>query len=152
LNNKLTKEDRMPDIAMQVDTTASPEATHRALTSTDGVAGWWTTRNETQGVEGQVDRFWVPDAPISWDMRVEQSDPGKLVAWRCVGGPPEWIGTEVRWTLEPTGSGGTLVIFDHTGFAEVGTMFRIVTLGWAQILGRLKQYLDTGQPAPFFTL
>jgi hypothetical protein len=30
-------------------------------------------------------------------------------------------------------------------------MFRIVTLGWAQMLLQLKQYLDSGQPAPFFS-
>jgi hypothetical protein len=30
-------------------------------------------------------------------------------------------------------------------------MFRIVTLGWAQMLLQLKQSLDSGQPAPFFS-
>jgi hypothetical protein len=30
-------------------------------------------------------------------------------------------------------------------------MFRMVTLGWAQMLLRLKEYLDSGQPVPFFS-
>jgi hypothetical protein len=44
------------------------------------------------------------------------------------------------------------VLFDHTRFTEPGTMFRVVTLGWAQMLLRLQQYLPTGVPAPFFAL
>jgi hypothetical protein len=33
----------------------------------------------------------------------------------------------------------------------VGEVFRIVTLGWAQMLLHLKQCLDSGQPTPFFS-
>jgi uncharacterized protein YndB with AHSA1/START domain len=139
----------MPDIAMQIDAAATADAAYRALTTTDGVAGWWTDRNETTAAIGAVDRFHFPDAPMSWDMRVEQAEPGKLLAWHCVGGPPQWIGTGVRWTLQPT-QDGTLVLLDHTGFAEVDSMFRIVTLGWAQMLLSLREYLQTGTPAPFF--
>jgi len=86
---------------------------------------------------------------MSWDMRVEQAEPGKLLTWHCIGGPPQWIGTDVRWTLQPT-LDGTLVLLDHNGFAEVDPMFRIVTLGWAQLLLRLRDYLQTGTPAPMF--
>jgi uncharacterized protein YndB with AHSA1/START domain len=141
----------MADIAMQVDVAAPPDAVHKALTSTDGIAGWWTTRNETHGTVGGVDRFWFPDAPMSWDMEVVDSVPGERVAWRCVGGPPEWVGTEVRWSLSPSDA-GTLVVFDHTGFAAVSPMFRIVTVGWAQLLERLQRYLGSGEPSPYFDL
>jgi hypothetical protein len=42
-------------------------------------------------------------------------------------------------------------VFDHTGFADKEGMFRVVTLGWAQMLLRLKGYAESGTPAPFFT-
>lgn len=142
----------MPDIAMQIDVASSAEAAYRALTTTEGVAGWWTDRNETSGIAGQVDRFHFPGVPVSWDMRVEQAEPAKLLAWHCVGGPPQWVGTDVRWTLQPASDGpdGTLIVLDHTGFTEIDPMFRIVTLGWAQMLLRLRDYLQTGTSAPFF--
>jgi hypothetical protein len=55
----------MHDIATQIDTTADAAAAYTALTTTtDGVAGWWTTRNQTTGTLGAVDRMWFPDAPI----------------------------------------------------------------------------------------
>jgi uncharacterized protein YndB with AHSA1/START domain len=59
----------MADIAMQAEVAAKPAEVYRALTSTDGVAGWWTTRNKTSGVVGEVERFWFPDAPMSWDRK-----------------------------------------------------------------------------------
>ena len=141
----------MADIAIQIDTTADPAATYTALTTTDGVAGWWTTRNQTSGTVGEVDQMWFPDAPMAWELRVDEAVPGKVLARHCVGGPPQWIGTDVRFALEPAPQGGTKILLDHTGFAGVDEMFRIVTLGWAQMLLRLRQYLDNGRPAPFFS-
>jgi uncharacterized protein YndB with AHSA1/START domain len=139
------------DIAMQLDLAGEPAATYRALTTSDGVAGWWTTRNQTAGTVGEVDRMWFPDAPIAWELRVDEAVPGKLLVRRCVGGPPQWHGTEVRFALEAAPDGGTLVVFDHNGFAEVDAMFRRVTMGWAQMLLRLKQYVEGGEPVPFFS-
>jgi hypothetical protein len=71
-------------------------------------------------------------APMAWELRVDEAVPGKDLARHCVGGPPPWIGTDVR-------------------FAQIDEMFRIVTLGSAQMLLHLKQYLDSGRPAPFFS-
>ncbi|HEX6676244.1 MAG TPA: SRPBCC domain-containing protein [Actinomycetes bacterium] len=73
-----------------------------------------------------------------------------MLARHRVGGPPDWVGTDVRFTLEAGPGGGTRVVFDHAGFAQVNEMFRIVTLGWAQMLQRLERYAASGEPAPFF--
>ncbi len=48
------------DIAMQIDVPAAAQDVYAALTTTAGVAGWWTTRNETEGRPGEIDRFWFP--------------------------------------------------------------------------------------------
>jgi uncharacterized protein YndB with AHSA1/START domain len=140
----------MYDIAMQLDLAAEPATVYRALSTTDGVAGWWTTQNETEGRVGGVDHYRFPDAPVSWDMRVDSAEPEKQLGWHCVGGPPQWVGTDVRWTLEPGPDAGTRLVFDHAGFAAKDEMFRVVTLGWAQMLLRLKEYAETGRPVPFF--
>jgi uncharacterized protein YndB with AHSA1/START domain len=140
----------MPDIAMQIDVGADPATVYRALTTTEGVAGWWTTRNQTTGMVGETDRMCFPDAPMAWELRVDEAVPGKLLARHCVGGPPAWVGTDVRFALEAAPNGGTRVLFDHTGFAAVDEMFRIVTLGWAQMLLQLQRHTETGEPAPYF--
>jgi uncharacterized protein YndB with AHSA1/START domain len=139
----------VPDIAMQFDADVPADAVYRALTTTEGIAGWWTDRNRTAGVAGGVDTFDFPGAPMSYEMRVDQAEPAKLLSWHCVAGPPAWVGTDVRWTIRPS-DGGTTVLLDHTGFGEVDSMFRIVTLGWAQMIIKLKQYLESGKADPFF--
>jgi hypothetical protein len=81
----------MADIAMQVEVAAAPADVYQALTSTDGVAGWWTTRNETSGVVGKVDRFWFPDAPMSfgWAQVLE-----RLQRYLATGTPTPYFNQE----------------------------------------------------------
>jgi hypothetical protein len=45
---------------------------------------------------------------------------------------------------------GARLVFDHVGFAGKEGMFRVVTLGWAQMLLRLKEYAQSGTRMPFF--
>jgi uncharacterized protein YndB with AHSA1/START domain len=141
----------MVDIATQIETSADATAAYRALTTTDGIAGWWTTRNTTTGQVGAVNEYRFPGVPMAYEMRVDEAVAGKRVSWHCLAGPPQWVGTDVRFTLEaaPDGS-GTRIVFDHTGFPAVDEMFRIVTLGWAQMLLRLKEHLDNGTAVPYF--
>ena len=43
----------MPDILHRVEIKASPKDTYRALTTIDGLAGWWTTN--TKGGADDID-------------------------------------------------------------------------------------------------
>jgi uncharacterized protein YndB with AHSA1/START domain len=141
----------MADIATLIDLRADATAVYRALTTTEGVAGWWTTRNTTTDQAGAVNEYRFPGMPTAYEMRVDEAVAGKRVSWHCVGGPPQWIGTDVRFTLEAAPDGaGTRVIFDHTGFPAVDEMFRAVTMGWVQMLLRLRDYVDNGTAVPYF--
>jgi uncharacterized protein YndB with AHSA1/START domain len=141
----------MSEILMQVDVAADRGTVWEALTTRQGIASWWTTRAEVPAGPGAVLRLSFPDAPITWDLRVDRADEPERLVWRCVGGPPQWIDTEVAFKLEPAAEGrGTTVRFDHTGWRDTDQMFRVVTYGWGQMLGRLKGFADTGRPMPYF--
>lgn len=56
----------------------------------------------------------------------------------------------VAWTIDKAAD-AVIVRLDHNDFAEVDDMFRIVTVGWAQMLLSLKAYLESGRRRPFFT-
>jgi uncharacterized protein YndB with AHSA1/START domain len=123
---------------------------YSALTTRDGITGWWTSRAEVSGAAvGDTLRMSFPDAPITWGMRIAVADEPSRVEWDCTGGPPGWAQTRLVWTVEKTDT-GTVVRLDHAGFPEVNDMFRIVTVGWAQVLLSLKAYLETGRRKPFF--
>jgi hypothetical protein len=135
---------------IQIDSTSS-ETAHAALTTRDGITGWWTSRAEVPGSSlGDVLKLSFPDAPLTWDLRVSRADAPKALEWTCVGGPPGWNGTSLTWSIEPTDQ-GVVVRFDHTGFGAVDDMFRTVTVGWAQLLLSLKAYLESGERRPFFS-
>jgi uncharacterized protein YndB with AHSA1/START domain len=134
---------------IQIDHVEAPAA-YAALTTQDGITGWWTSRADVPGARaGQVLRMSFPDAPITWDMRIDKADAPTLVEWECIGGPPGWEHTRVGWGVEATDA-GAVVRLDHTGFPEVDDMFRIVTVGWAQMLLSMKAYLESGVRKPVF--
>jgi len=129
---------------------ADAPAAFAAVTTQPGITGWWTSRAEVSGAgTGDTLKMSFPDAPMTWDMRVEATDAPQRVDWACEGGPPGWASTHLTWQFEPTPT-GVVVRFDHTGFAEVDDMFRIVTVGWAQMLVSMKAYLESGVRQPFF--
>ena len=81
---------------IQIDGVDAPAA-YTALTSQDGITGWWTSRAAVPGASvGDVLKMSFPEAPITWDMRIDKSDPPGLVEWGCIGGPPGWENTPDR--------------------------------------------------------
>jgi uncharacterized protein YndB with AHSA1/START domain len=136
---------------MQFDVAASPPTVWDALTTHEGITSWWSARAEVPTGRGVVLKLSFPDAPITWDLRVDEAGEPERLGWHCVGGPPQWLDTDIAFALSPAGHGdGTTVYFDHVGWRETDQMFRIVTFGWGQVLARLKAFLDSGKPVPYF--
>jgi uncharacterized protein YndB with AHSA1/START domain len=134
----------------QVQTDADAKSAYDAITTHEGITGWWTSRAEVPpAAVGAAVRPRFPDMPVGHDLRVVRLVEPTAVAWRCVAGPPGWVGTEIAWNVEPLDR-GSVIRLDHTGWAEVDDMFRIVTVGWAQMLLSLKAYLDSGERRPVF--
>jgi uncharacterized protein YndB with AHSA1/START domain len=126
---------------------AAPDRVYDALTTIDGLAGWWT--NDTTGNTdvGGVIEFRFPRG--GFDMEVIESLPDKRVTWKVVGGPDEWIGTTVDWDLRPAGE-YTIVHFKHEGWKEPVEFMHHCSTKWATYLMSLKSLVETGagQPAP----
>ena len=105
----------MVDILHRIGVTASPDDVYAALTTVDGLAGWWTEDTTGDGRVGGVLRFRF--VPGGFDMRVRELEPAKLVRWEVADGPEEWIGTTVEFELSQE-DGFTIVMFRHEGWRE----------------------------------
>jgi uncharacterized protein YndB with AHSA1/START domain len=140
----------MSEIITQFDVDAPAATVWHALTTREGIRSWWTTQAEV--AEGQAAdlRLRFPDAPMSWDFRVEEAAGNELLRWHCVGGPPPWVDTDILFRLVAAPEGGTRVLFDHTGWKDADEIVRVVTFGWVQMFLRLKGYAETGTPQPYF--
>ena len=98
----------MPAIHFRTTVDAQPEAVYDALATQEGLAGNWTDQLEVPEETGGVARFgFGPDWAKTLELRVDALEPGRHVEWTPVGGFPGWIGTAIRWDLEPADDGGT---------------------------------------------
>lgn len=140
----------MATILLRVPIDAKPKVAFEAIATSEGVNGWWS--NHTQGPDGTGSTMKVafPEAPITFDFEVTEEAPAERVAWRCLAGPPEWVGTDVSFDIEVDGEGNTSVLFAHDGWATTKESFPFIAYSWAQILPRLKKLAETGERDPFF--
>jgi len=124
---------------------ASLDEVYAALTTIEGLAGWWTTDTKGDTEVGGVIAFRF--ASGGFDMEVVETNPGEGLLWKVVDGPAEWIGTTVRWTLKQEDN-YVIVLFAHAGWrGPVGFMYHCSTR-WARFLVSLKQLVETGTGAP----
>ena len=138
----------MTDVLFRFDVDASPETVLEAIKTTDGIKGFWTSRADVPAEVGQTVKVEFAIAPAPFDLRLEQSDDSTVV-WRTETFPPHWVGTTVRWDVEPRDDGAS-VRFRHAGFGdddEAG----MVAYTWGQIMVRLKEYAESGRRNPVFT-
>jgi uncharacterized protein YndB with AHSA1/START domain len=125
---------------------SSPDAVYRALTTIEGLSGWWA-RNTTgvaDGVGGVIEFRFVPGG---FDMEVIDLKPAERVVWRVVDGPPEWIGTTVNWEIKQEDD-WTIILFSHAGWREPVEFMYHCSTKWATYLMSLKALLETGLGSP----
>jgi len=135
----------MVDILHRVGIAASPEDVYEALTTIEGLAGWWAENTHgTTEVGGVIAFRFVAGG---FDMEVVELDPRTHVRWKVVEGPEEWIGTTVDWELKQEG-GYTIVLFRHVGWREPVEFMHHCSTKWALFLMSLKDLVETGKGAP----
>lgn len=136
-------------IRMQFDVEADETAVLEALTTTKGIASWWSDTVEgTPEQSGGDLRVSFPDLPQPFEFAVERD--GGNVVWETGGFPPWWHGTSIHWEVGPHPErDGTLLRFTHAGFDPDADIIPIITPAWALIISRLKSYAETGEPNPF---
>ncbi|MBX3652405.1 MAG: SRPBCC domain-containing protein [Burkholderiales bacterium] len=140
------------DILHRVGIKAAPEKVYQALATREGLAGWWTRDTEGDGSRsgGALKfRFHNPaGAEIgSFDMKVLELKPAGRVSWQVTGGPEEWIGSTIEWSLKQEDD-YTIVLFRHSGWKEAVEFMHHCSTKWALFLMSLKALVETGTGAP----
>jgi uncharacterized protein YndB with AHSA1/START domain len=128
----------MATILLRVPLDAEPKDVYDALSTSEGINGWWSNHTEGPDGVGSSIKVGFPDAPITFDFEVVKEVAGERVAWRCLAGPPEWIGTHITYDIQ-TNEGETSVLLTHDGWSSTEESFPFIAYSWAQILPRLKK-------------
>ena len=139
------------EILLAIGIQADAEKITEAASTKDGLAGFWTSRNDARPEVGSEASFGFPSAPVDLKLRLAALEPGKRVTWDSLGPWPYWEGTSIEWEVEPSEVGGTNVMFRHAGWADdyPDRDYASVSFVWGQVLARLKAYLESGQAQPF---
>ncbi|MFG1793507.1 SRPBCC domain-containing protein [Nocardia sp. NPDC049149] len=136
----------MVDILHRVGVKSSVDEVYSALATVDGLAGWWTDQTQGDPNAGGVVQFRFK--ADGFDMKVTDLQPGKQVRWEVIGGPPEWIGTEVVFDLKQDGE-YAIILFKHQGWKEPVEFMHHCTTKWGVFLMSLKSLVETGTGAPY---
>lgn len=138
-----------PDrIERTIELTHPPAEVWAALTTAEGLAGWFGDQASIELRPGGTARMaWAGGEKA--EMRIERVEEPTVFGftWHIYGLPDDDPRrTYVELTLEPVGAGTRLTVVE-SGFAQLpddvhGAAFDGNTRGWASELGELVDYLD----------
>jgi uncharacterized protein YndB with AHSA1/START domain len=141
----------MVNIIHRVAIRAPISKVYSALSTIDGLSGWWT--RETSGISeiGKVITFTFrnPSGKVIGEMGMEvvALHANKSVEWTCKSGPQEWIGTDLAFNLVHEGD-YTVVLFGHRNWREAVEFTAHCSTKWATFLLSLKDLVETGKGKP----
>ena len=141
----------MVDIIHRIGIKAPAAKVYKALSTIDGLAHWWTEEVEgEEGIGGKITftfRSETGDIKGKMSMEVQELNPDKDVRWRCIEGPPEWIGTVITFAMSQQDD-QTIIIFGHRNWREAVEFTAHCSMKWAVFLLSLREYVEKGKGKP----
>jgi uncharacterized protein YndB with AHSA1/START domain len=137
----------MPAIKHLLTINASPETIYKALTTTEGIANWWTPETKIGNNIGEINIFNFGDKYHN-EMKITKLISNKRVEWECLKGDREWIGTKLSFEIEEKNN-QTGLRFTHDLWKEETDFFASCNFQWGYYMRSIKQYCETGKGIPF---
>lgn len=137
------------DIVHSTHIATTPERLYEALTTQQGIAGWWTPEVEAEPTVGSINEMRFLGTTLKF--RVDALEPARSVAWSTVEAPAQWDDTQVLFHITPEDDDLVNLQFRHRGFASSEDGFGITSYSWAQYMRSIKLLLETGEGEPFGT-
>lgn len=137
----------MADILHRVGIRARAADVYAAITEPSGLQGWWSQHSKIEAVVGSQAAVSFYNNAVTFLLDITDLQPDKHVGWAVAGGPPDWAGTTIEWSLGEQ-DGQTTVDFAHRGFADMGGNFPSVNYNWGWYLTSLKYFLEQSKGMP----
>lgn len=139
----------MHSLDHEISIGASGRKVFLALTTPDGLRGWFSARTEGSGEPGSRWDMSFTGSSTRFVWEIETSTPDELVVWRCLQGPGDAPGTGASFALDEVG-GRTLLRFSHEGWPHTEGNFRRCNTLWGGLLHRLAIYAESDVPSPLY--
>lgn len=139
----------MHSLDHEIEIAATPAAVFSALTTAAGLQGWFSTGAAGSGEPGMSWDVTFPASSARFVWEVDASQLDLFVAWRCLEGPGDSVGTTATFRLETVGD-ATKVHFVHGGWPHTAGNFDRCNTLWGGLLHHLKAYVESGVAAPLY--
>ncbi len=135
----------MAEIRHNVAIKATAEKIYNAVTTQEGIEGWWCKHTTARPELGFMNIFIFGE--FRNEMKVTVLEPNKKVEWKCIASINEWVDTTISFELEAK-AGKTLLRFTHGNWKAVTDMFAACNYDWALFMKSLKSFCETGVGTP----
>src|SRR5688572_22606700 len=126
---------------------STPARLLEALTTKDGIKGWWTNDVDCDAEKREATfRFDKNGGEVASTFRLDTADDG-CVVMTCTAASHGWLHTTLVFRMQAQGN-KTRVALVHAGYAAKDELYENCTKGWAYFLESLKQYAETGKGTP----
>jgi uncharacterized protein YndB with AHSA1/START domain len=135
-------------IVHSVHVHSAPSKVYKALTTHEGLSGWWTTRVGIEPGVGGLVRFTF-DGDFHPHMKQTGLEQDRRVLWTCVDGHGNWQDNKFSFTLDDR-DGETMLHFEQEYAQELpDETYGIYNFNWGYYLNSLKALCETGVGTPF---
>jgi uncharacterized protein YndB with AHSA1/START domain len=136
------------DYQLSIRVKAAPGQLFDALTSVDGLAGWWVPVTGSGEAGGEL-RF-IMNSPDPLVIHVDEATRPATVRWTVTecNFLADWVGTRPTFTITAVDGGGSELHFRHGGLTPELECIEMCANGWNHYLGSLRDYVEVGRGAP----
>jgi uncharacterized protein YndB with AHSA1/START domain len=138
----------MKTIHHVLEIAAPREAVFAALTTGDGLSGWWSTQVKAGTAVGAVVDFTF-GSDFNPDMRITELTAPALLCWECAGGHEPWALSVFRFELEDAGGGTKVRFWQHYARELSDDAYGTYNYNWGYYLESLRLFSETGTGKPY---
>jgi hypothetical protein len=137
-------------ISKTVDIGASPDVVYRAVSTADGLHGWWAKNIKMEnGSAGALELTFGGGAHI-WRISFSKGTVPARAEWDVLEQRPlsEMNGTKLVFGIEKESSGSSKLRFQHVGLNPQCACYKDTDAAWDYLMGSLKDFLEKGKGGP----
>jgi uncharacterized protein YndB with AHSA1/START domain len=143
------------DLEIDLTFRAPAARVYEAIATESGVRGWWTELCEMDARVGGAASFRFPRTGFFAAVEIAALRPPSFVEWRCIDSQhpaahgfadlKDWIGTTIRFAIEPLDAERSRLHFAHVGLGPLECA-GVCTSAWSFFLATsLRGYVEQGR-------
>ena len=154
VNPKTEASNRQPKkgqtgISKTVETHVPPDVLYRAVSTADGLRGWWSDELTNEGGTGGILTLHYRGGPIT-RVRFAGGEAPLRAEWDVIEHRPlsEWNGTKLVFTIERLGRSISKLRFRHIGLDSGCECYGMCNRGWSYYMESLRDFVESGKGKP----